>query len=347
MQKRRDGMRMRLLLSCCVVSLVGVVGEFDLAASEASADAALSGAVHRRFETAPGIPAPFIKAGATNGVVTLTGAVDNLLAKDRAGQVAATVPGVTNVRNELVVLPDNRSPWDLRDGVAAALAGAPALRADKIYPRVQDGFVTLEGTVGSWPERRLAGFLAEGVDGVSAVDNKLVVAYGAARSNGEIQADVQSQLKWDPWLDAPEKLKVTVGDGQVRVAGLVDSDTARRHVYQDGWVSGVKWVDASGVQVVPNVRVAMSASGVLSNERPTVTGSLTDEQLQKEVAGACQLDPLLKPAQMQVQVHQGFVTLQGLVPSAAAKATAGEIAREVAGPGQVENLLKISGAQGS
>ncbi len=161
MQKRRDGMRMRLLLSCCVVSLVGVVGEFDLAASEASAERR-SGAVHRRFETAPGIPAPFIKAGATNGVVTLTGAVDNLLAKDRAGQVAATVPGVTNVRNQLVVLPDNRSPWDLRDGVAAALAGAPALRADgKIYPlRVQDGFRDTRGHGGV-----MAGAAAGGLPG--------------------------------------------------------------------------------------------------------------------------------------------------------------------------------------
>ena len=39
--------------------------------------------------------------------------------------------------------------------------------------------------------------------------------------------------------------------------------------------------------------------------------------------------------------------LQGVVPSATAKETAGEIAREVAGPDQVENLLKISGTQGS
>jgi osmotically-inducible protein OsmY len=345
--ERRDRMRLRMWLVCSVASLAGGLGALSLMAAPGSEDMALSGAVHRRFETAQGIPAPFIKAGATNGVVTLTGAVDNLLAKDRAAQIAATVPGVTNVRNELVVLPADRSPWELRDGVAAALAGAPALSADKIFPRVQDGFVTLEGTVGSWPERRLAGFLAEGVDGVRGVDNKLVVAYGAARSNGEIQADVQSQLKWDPWLDAPERLEVRVGDGQVRIAGLVDSDTARRHVYQDGWVSGVKWVDVSGVQVVPNVPVASSASGILSSERPTVAGSLTDEQLQKEVAGACQLDPVLKPAQVQVQVHQGVVILQGLVPSATAKEIAGEIAREVAGPGQVENLLKVSGTQGS
>jgi len=344
---RRDRMRMRFCVSCSVASLVCLWGAFSLAADEASADAALTGAVHRRFETAQGVPAPFIKVGATNRVVTLTGAVDNLLAKDRAGQVAATVPGVSSVRNDLIVLPADRSAWELRSGVAAALASDPALGAQKIYPRVQDGFVTLEGTVGSWSERRLAGLLAEGVDGVRGVDNKLVVAYGNARSDGQIQADIQSQLKWDPWLDAPEQLKVSVGNGQVRMAGLVNSDSARRHAYQDGWVSGVRFVDVNAIQVVPNVPVAMSASGILSGERPTVAGSLTDEQLQKEVAGACELDPVLKPAQVQVQVHQGFVILQGVVPSAAAKETAGEIAREVAGPGQVENLLKISGTEGS
>jgi hyperosmotically inducible periplasmic protein len=48
-----------------------------------------------------------VKVATMNGVVQLSGFVDSAQAKDRAGQIARSVPGVMNVRNDLV-LPTGR-----------------------------------------------------------------------------------------------------------------------------------------------------------------------------------------------------------------------------------------------
>ncbi|HVM49510.1 MAG TPA: BON domain-containing protein, partial [Candidatus Acidoferrum sp.] len=99
------------------------------------------------MEVAPGVPASFITVGVTNEVVTLNGAVDNLLARKRAEAIAATTPGVSAVHNQIVILPAERNDWEVRAGVADALSVAPALKNDKIDPEVRDGFVTLTGKV--------------------------------------------------------------------------------------------------------------------------------------------------------------------------------------------------------
>jgi osmotically-inducible protein OsmY len=118
-------------------------------------------------------------------------------------------------------------------------------------------------------------------------------------------------------------------------------------VYEDSWVNGVQWVDISGVEVVPDVRLAMKEGGLMTSTGLAAAERLTDAQLRKEVAGACNLDPLLKPGQVKVEVQKGVVILRGTAPSPNARDVAGEIAREVAGPGQVENLIAIRPIQGS
>jgi len=216
-----------------VAWLTGVIAPCGLRAGPASADSALFRSLHYRLEVAPGVPASFITVGVTNEVVTLNGAVDNLLARKRAEAIAATTPGVSAVHNQIVILPAERNDWEVRAGVADALSVAPALKNDKIDPEVRDGFVTLTGKVGSWTERHLAELTAEGVNGVRGVDNKLRVTYGTPRSDAEIMADIRSELKWDPWLTSPE-VKLEVHDGTVHLTGLVASSSAGAYTRTPG-----------------------------------------------------------------------------------------------------------------
>jgi osmotically-inducible protein OsmY len=325
--------------------LTGAWGVPRLAAAQvpAGGDAAIVHSVEQRLETAPGVPSYLINITAQNGVVTLRGAVNDVLARDRAGQLAEATAGVSGVRNEVEVRPAERTSWEIERSIDDSLTAAPALSDDQIYADVSDGYVVLTGTVNSWPERRLADLLTEGVPGVRGVDNKLRVAYGARRSDAQIKADIQSRIKWDPRLNTPE-IKVAVSNGQVRIAGLVQSAAAQDRIYQDGWVNGVQAVDVTGVRIVPNVRLAMNEAGLIGGAAQAKSGPQTDAQLQIAIVQACHDDPLLSPDHVQVQVEKGVVALKGVVPSREARHAAREIAQEFAGTREVKDMLQVQPA---
>jgi hypothetical protein len=71
-------------------------------------DQAISDAVEDELRSDSGLAECSIDARTRNGVVTLSGTVDHLLARRRAERVASTVRGVTDVVNEIVVRPPTR-----------------------------------------------------------------------------------------------------------------------------------------------------------------------------------------------------------------------------------------------
>ena len=114
--------------------------------------------------------------------VTLLGAVTRPTLRKDAENVVRHIEGVTNVVNNIQVLP--LSPMDdrIRVAVYRAIYGAPAL-ADRygyralpsIHILVNNGHVTLVGVVSNEGDRNIAGIQANGVPGVFSVTNNLVV----------------------------------------------------------------------------------------------------------------------------------------------------------------------------
>jgi hyperosmotically inducible protein len=117
-----------------------------------------------------------------NGGVELLGAVSQPFKKDDLGRIVQRVPGVTSVTNELKVLPLSPNDDRLRLQVARAIYGDSALfryrfmAVPPIHIIVDNGHVTLTGTVGSEMEKQIAGIRASGA-GLSfgPVVNNLVV----------------------------------------------------------------------------------------------------------------------------------------------------------------------------
>jgi hyperosmotically inducible protein len=117
-----------------------------------------------------------------NGTVTLLGDVTRPVLKSDAGNVVKRLPGVTNVVNDIKVLP--LSPFDNRIRVATyrsvfgyaglyryAMGTNPSIRII-----VDNGHVTLKGVVANQGDKNLAYIRANGVPGVFSVTNDLVVA---------------------------------------------------------------------------------------------------------------------------------------------------------------------------
>ena len=64
----------------------------------------LAGKVKSALGADPALKILAIDAGASDGVVTLYGTADNKKNRDKAAKVAAGVPGVKSVKNELVIV---------------------------------------------------------------------------------------------------------------------------------------------------------------------------------------------------------------------------------------------------
>jgi len=125
------------------------------------------------------------------GIVTLSGSVDNLLAKEQALAIAEATRGVRSVIDQLQIFPVTRSDRDIRDDVNRALMGDPATDSYEIEVQVSDGVVILRGTVDSWQEKSLSEQVAKGVRGVKDIQNNIVIHSKAERMHGEIKAEVE------------------------------------------------------------------------------------------------------------------------------------------------------------
>ena len=116
-----------------------------------------------------------------DGVVTLRGDTMWDLPEDSALAIVAHTPGVKDVVNDVTVLPDSLFDDSLRRKTARAIYGDSILgryATDPVHPIrivVDNGHVTLYGSVESTMDKTIAGMRAGSVPGAFSVDNKLVV----------------------------------------------------------------------------------------------------------------------------------------------------------------------------
>jgi hyperosmotically inducible protein len=116
------------------------------------------------------------------GTVTLVGAVVKPVLKDDAGRAVKEVEGVTNVVNNIEVLPLSGNDDRIRRAVYRAIYGDPLLSTrygyqalPSIHIIVKNGNVRLEGVVANEMDRSVAGIRANGVSGVFKVENSLKI----------------------------------------------------------------------------------------------------------------------------------------------------------------------------
>lgn len=134
-----------------------------------------------------------INTDVKNGTVILTGKVDNSVDKALAEELVASLEGVTEVDNNLsIVAAENPKQDDemlqkLKDSKVETVVKTRLLFESEvsgldIEVEVNDGQVTLTGSVDSDSERDLAVAIAKNTDDVSSVINKLEINELVARN---------------------------------------------------------------------------------------------------------------------------------------------------------------------
>lgn len=149
------------------------------AGASAQDDPALLQAVAQSVRTYPRLTIfDDVEAEVDGGVVTLTGQVTLQQKRDELGARVASLSGVRQVRNDIVVLKASSRDDTLRRKIARAIYGNPAFWRYAAMPHppihilVEDGHVRLTGVVPSDVDRALAQSLATG-HGESGVTNAL------------------------------------------------------------------------------------------------------------------------------------------------------------------------------
>jgi hyperosmotically inducible protein len=116
-----------------------------------------------------------------NRMVTLNGTVMTAAGRDRAVAIAKATDGVKGVTDNLRVAPAGSKGMTTSDGVIKAriyteLTKDSALEGSDIDVDVDDGVVTLKGTVRSQAGRARAAAIAKGTKGVKSVMDNLTIS---------------------------------------------------------------------------------------------------------------------------------------------------------------------------
>ena len=124
----------------------------------------------------------YVTASVNDGVVTLMGEVRQPVSLDSATYIANSLPGVKEVINNVKVAPVSNFDDQIRLAATRAIYGFSTLNRYAIDPAhpirivVDNGKLTLYGTVDNKADKDVAGIRAGQVFGVFKVQNNLVVA---------------------------------------------------------------------------------------------------------------------------------------------------------------------------
>ncbi|MGQ0644144.1 MAG: BON domain-containing protein [Elusimicrobiota bacterium] len=211
-------------------------------------DAQIRDAVQDAFLRDPRVLSFNPRVAVNDGVVTLTGTVNNLKAKNAAGEDAMNTAGVRRVINGLQVNP-SRPPADtaVARGVRDALLRDPYTDSHEINVAAAGGVVTLSGRVDALYEKLHAADVASRGLGVVAVVNNLAVETFARPDDAAIRKNIESQLFWSPFVDA-DQVDVAVSEGVATLTGEVDS-WGERGAAVDNAYEGGAWDVVSRLKV--------------------------------------------------------------------------------------------------
>lgn len=330
----KEGYRLLVPVAfCSTVLLLLFTVTTHVQAEEAMSDQAIADEIDDELLFDPGVNSSMIDLSVSNGIVTLTGSVNSLLAKERAAKTATTVKGVRSVVNQIEVEPSEyRNDSEISRDVETALLEDPATDSYEIDVTVDDGVATLRGNVQSYQERDLALTVAKGVRGVTGVRDKIDVNYKTDRSDAEIKHEIEQALKWNTYID-DNLIDVEVNEGQVTLSGTVGSAAEKTMANTTAWVAGVGSVDDEDLSVERWARDdALRGNKYVSKQ---------EDEIREAVNDALMTDPRVMSFNIDVDATGSLVTLRGQVDNLKAKRAAGQDAWQTVGVSHVTNRIKV------
>ncbi len=219
--------------------------------------------------------------------------------------------------------PRVKTDEEIQQDVLDELDWDPEVEVTDVGVEVDDGVVTLTGTVDSFLKKWAAERAALRVEGVRAVVNHIeVIPRGVGvRTDTDIARAVAMALEENPSVPA-DKIKVRVEEGRVTLEGEVDWHYQRREAEESARrVAGVK-----------------SVINLITVKQPSVSADSIKERIEQAFVRHAELDA----ENIQVRVENGgHVVLTGTVRSWAERKEAEEAAWRSPGVTKVTNMIRV------
>ena len=180
-----------------------------------------------------------------DGIVTLTGTVDSYSKKIEAENAAKKVAGVKAVVEDIDIdygYFGVTTDEEVAKEVIKAFKSSMSVPDEKIKVKVEDGWVTIDGTVNWDYQRRASKNAVVNLKGVKGVTNKI-----------KIQSEIKDQIEKKEiekalqrnWALKSDDIYVDVNNNEVKLPGVVDS------YYEKDEAERIAW-NAPGVSSVNN-----------------------------------------------------------------------------------------------
>ncbi|MEO6305238.1 MAG: BON domain-containing protein [Bacteroidia bacterium] len=197
------------------------------------------------FQWQPTLKTAEIGVIAKDGVITLTGHVNNYAKKIEAENSAKNVAGVKAVAEEIAVKIrefDKKNDADIATEIVNAIKWNWKIPSDKVKVKVEQGWVTIGGDVHWNYQREATKKLIESLDGVKGVINDIKIK--SAPQDLIEKNDILRALALSASVDEKE-IQVQVISDKVILTGMVSS------LYQKDEAERLAW-NAPGVSAIDN-----------------------------------------------------------------------------------------------
>lgn len=181
-----------------------------------------------------------VKVKANDGIVTLTGTVQDKDDSALAVDTVENLPGVTSVRNEITLKsthPEKSDGWmALKIRSRLLVKGNVSAASTKV--EVKDGHAVLTGTADNAAQKELTGIYAKEIEGVKSVQNDIAIKdpvtgqTDGKKTVGEKidDASITSQVKFallSHKSTSALRTKVTTNEGTTVITGEAASDAEK------------------------------------------------------------------------------------------------------------------------